>query len=94
MPHIHAEGVELAFPASETTPITVNTAPINHPLTASDAIIPAPSTHIHVEEELYQYSPIVESITPTKVKKGLKIKNPGFKRYRSFPFPSLPPYKN
>jgi hypothetical protein len=38
-----------------------------------------------------KYEPLVEPITP--VKKGFKTKNPGFKRHRSFPYPSLPPYK-
>lgn len=39
------------------------------------------------------YQPVVEPISPMKVKKGLKVKNPGFKKHRSFPFSSLPPYK-
>lgn len=41
----------------------------------------------------FPYQPTVEPITPIKVKKGLKVKNPGFKRHRTFPFSSLPPYK-
>ncbi|XP_062612422.1 uncharacterized protein LOC134274183 [Saccostrea cucullata] len=39
------------------------------------------------------YEPLVEPITPVKVKNDLKMKNPGFKRHRLFPYPSLPPYK-
>lgn len=34
----------------------------------------------------FPYQPVVEPITPIKVKKGLKVKNPGFKRHRNFRF--------
>lgn len=43
------------------------------------------------------YAPAVEAVTPVKkVKKGdvSKVKNTGFKKHRSFPYPSLPPYPN
>lgn len=43
------------------------------------------------------YAPVVEAVTPVKkVKKGdvSKVKNTGFKKHRSFPYPSLPPYPN
>jgi hypothetical protein len=60
-----------------------------------------PDPHTSIKKELAKpitptstdlYKPIIEPITP--VKKGClsKIKNPGFKRHRSFPYPSLPPY--
>lgn len=40
-----------------------------------------------------RYLPKTEPITPTKnSKKGHNVKNPKFKKHRSFPIPSLPPY--
>lgn len=40
-----------------------------------------------------RYLPKTEPITPTKnSKKGHNVKNPKFKKHRSFPLPSLPPY--
>lgn len=61
------------------------------------AILPAGSTTekpMHLSpKSRFPYQPVVEPITPIKVKKGLKVKNPGFKRHRTFPFSSLPPYK-
>lgn len=49
------------------------------------------STTAHTEV----YAPVVEAVTPVKkVNWGdvSKVKNTGFMKHRSFPYPSLPPY--
>lgn len=85
--------------AAWTDSIPMEEAQIHATPVAIDAIIPACATPACVSETqtyayptaIIPYQPAVEPISPIKIKKGLKVKTPGFKKHRSFP--SLPPYK-
>ena len=76
------------LPTDSTPAAIIPTGTIPAPILSGDLTYAPPTSKI-----LTPYQPAVEPISPAKVKKGLKVKNPGFKRYRTFPFSSLPSYK-
>lgn len=76
------------FPADPTPTAIIPAGSTPAPILSGDLTHSPPSPNYFTP-----YQPTVEPITPVKVKKGLKVKNRGFKRHRTFPFSSLPPYK-
>lgn len=88
-PHPQLCAIPVAILPVDSTPAAIiPTGTIPAPILSGDLTYAPPTSKI-----LTPYQPAVEPISPAKVKKGLKVENPGFKRYGTFPFSSLPSYK-